>query len=128
MPTDISEKSQHQIDTMEKPQKCVEISLSTDSAVLKLRAGNAKEIPPVLFSESAGFHIVFIRSSRSLFCSSVSGLHLENRMRCSSVSCAGSSPSAKNWAKVMPNALQTDSKVGSVGALFLLNIFVITPL
>ena len=36
----------------------------------------------------------------------------------------GSTSSAKNCAKVMPNALHTASKVGSVGALFRLNIFV----
>lgn len=41
-----------------------------------------------------------------------------------SVSSDRSFPSAKNCAKVIPNALHIASKVGSVGALFLLNIFV----
>lgn len=71
-----------------------------------------------------GFHIVSMRSSRRFFCRSVRELHLAKRVRCSSVSWAGSTSSAKNCAKVMPNALHTASKVGSVGALFRLNIFV----
>ena len=50
-------------------------------------------------------------------------LHFANKMCCSSVN-SGLFPSVKNCAKVIPNALQTASKVGSVGALFRLNIFV----
>ena len=75
-------------------------------------------------SRIAGFHIVSMRSSRRFFCRSVRELHLAKRVRCSSVSWAGSTSSAKNCAKVIPNALHTASRVGSVGALFLLNIFV----
>ena len=56
-------------------------------------------------------HVVFIRSSRSRFCSSVSVLHVENSFCCSSV--IGDSPSSvKNCANVIPNALHTASKVG----------------
>ena len=69
-------------------------------------------------------YIVFIRSRRSFFCSSDRELHLEKSFRCSSVSEFGSFPSEKNCARVIPKALQTASKVGSVGALFLLNMFV----
>lgn len=47
------------------------------------------------------------------------------RIRCAAPpSIRGLFPSVKNCAKVIPNALQTASKVGSVGALFRLNIFV----
>lgn len=70
------------------------------------------------------FYIVFIRPSRSCFCSSDSVLHFEKSNCCSSVKAFGSLSSEKNCAKVIPNTLQTASKVGSVGALFLLNIFV----
>lgn len=66
---------------------------------------------------------VSISASRACFCSSFKVLHFVNKMRCSSVS-SGVLPSVKNCAKVIPKALQTASKVGSVGALFLLNIFV----
>ena len=67
--------------------------------------------------------IASISSRRICFCLSVRVLHFEKSFCCSSVN-RDSSPSAKNWASVMPNALHTASKVGSVGALFLLNIFV----
>ena len=69
-------------------------------------------------------HMVSISASRAFFCSSFKVLHFENRVRCSSVNSAGPFPSEKNCDKVIPNALHTASKVGSVGALFLLNIFV----
>ena len=69
------------------------------------------------------FYIVFIRSRRSRFCSSVRVLHVEKSTCCSSVIC-DSSFSVKNCVSVIPKAWHTASKVGSVGALFLLNIFV----
>ncbi len=68
------------------------------------------------------FYIVFMRSSNNRFCSSVKELHLENNSCCSGVSAFGSSPSKKNCAKVIPKALQTASKTGSVGTLFLRHI------
>lgn len=49
--------------------------------------------------------------------------HFENSNLCSPVK-KSSSPSKKNCAKVIANALHTASEVGGVGALFLLNIFV----
>lgn len=76
------------------------------------------------YGNQRAFYIVFISSSRRRFCSSVKVLHLENRSRCSSVNCIGSSPSEKNCDKVIPNARHTASRVGSVGALFRLNILV----
>ena len=48
--------------------------------------------------------IASISSRRICFCLSVRVLHFEKSFCCSSVNCA-SSPSAKNWASVMPNAL-----------------------
>src|SRR5699024_7924204 len=73
--------------------------------------------------ESDVLQIASISSRRICFCLSVRVLHFEKSFCCSSVN-RDSSPSAKNWASVMPNALHTASEVGSVGALFLLNIFV----
>ena len=69
-------------------------------------------------------YMVLIKWNSASFCSSVKVLHFANSARCSSVISAGPFPSEKNCAKVIPNALHTASKVGSVGALFLLNIFV----
>lgn len=91
---------------------------------ISLYYGYANKTRRFLAKRIGGFHIVFIRSSKRLFWRSVSELHLAKSVRCSSVSCAGSTSSAKNCAKLMPNALHTASRVGSVGALFLLNIFV----
>ena len=69
-------------------------------------------------------HMALIRASRAFFCSSFSVLHFENKVRCSSVNSAGPFPSEKNCDRVIPNAPHTASKVGNVGALFLLNICV----
>lgn len=68
--------------------------------------------------------MVSISFRRASFCFSDSVLHLANRARCSSVISAALLPSEKNWDRVMPNAAHTASKVGRVGALFRLNIFV----
>lgn len=78
---------------------------------------------PLILLESAGFYIVSISSSRRFLCLSDREVHLANSVCCSLVSSRGF-PSAKNCAKVIPKAVHTASKVGSVGALFLLNIFV----
>ena len=64
-----------------------------------------------------------ISSSRRFLCRSDRELHFAYNICCSSVSSRGL-PSAKNCARVIPNAAHTASKVGNVGALFLLNIFV----
>ena len=66
-----------------------------------------------------------INSSSRAFCFSVSVLHFAKSSRCSSVISTASPPSAKNCAKVIPNARQITSSVGSVGALFLLKTLVI---
>nr|DAG53142.1 MAG TPA: hypothetical protein [Caudoviricetes sp.] len=66
-----------------------------------------------------------INSSKSSFCFSLSVLHFAKSSRCSSVISTASPPSAKNCDKVIPNARQITSSVGSVGALFLLKRFVI---
>lgn len=68
---------------------------------------------------------VLINSSSRAFCFSVSILHFAKSSRCSSVISTASPPSAKNCAKVIPNARQITSSVGSVGALFLLKRLVI---
>ena len=82
-------------------------------------------------AENRGLYNTFMKSAAAGWSNSKSVAALfvfgGNRCfigECSSVSCAGSTSSAKNCAKLMPNALHTASRVGSVGALFLLNIFV----
>ena len=52
-------------------------------------------------------------------------LHFEINVACSAVSAAGSVPSEKNCDSVISRAAQIASKLGNVGALFRLNIFVI---
>ena len=66
-------------------------------------------------------HMVSISASRAFFCSSFKVLLFENKVRCSSVNSVGPFPSEKNYDRVIPNAPHTASKVGTVGALFLLD-------
>ena len=68
--------------------------------------------------------MALIRAGRAFFCSSFKVLLFENKVCCSSVNSVGPFPSEKNYDRVIPNAPHTASKVGNVGALFLLNIFV----
>lgn len=101
----------------------MEISPSTDFCDFKIKGGNAKGIPPFFFriiGISHCFHKV--KQEPFLLFGQRAPSGKQDALFFGQFS--GSSPSAKNCAKVMPNALQTASRVGSVGALFLLNIFV----
>ena len=70
------------------------------------------------------YHFMVPRNSNNRdFCFGLNKLHVAKISRCSSVRITASSPSAKNCDRVIPNALHIASKVGIVGALFLLNIF-----
>lgn len=76
----------------------------------------AKKFPPRALSHPAGHLNCPMSSSTSLFCSGLSAAQRLKNPYCSSVS-STKFPSAKNCARVMPNARQIISRVGMLGVL-----------
>lgn len=69
--------------------------------------------------QGIAFHILSINWNTTACCSSLNRDQRSKSFRCGAVSETASSPSAKSWDSVTPNALQIFSREGTVGTMLL---------